>query len=293
MNRIIQHLCAIFILLPGITLAAASDGENTLHKQLSPETVIAFAEYLQESGDYYRAITEYKRFLFYWPDHPDAALCRFRIGRSYLLGSDYTRAISVFQELLNESPTGLQSRWIAYDYAAALYGNERYTPAIFLLNEAEQTEPSITIQQSIRYSRTWCHLEQRDILTARSLWPDPDNPIRIALDNLTEGNTKNPQLAGILSAVLPGSGQIYAGRWRDGLVSFLVNGLFIGAITAAINTDHEETAAVLGFFELGFYTANIYNAVNDAHKENRRLWESQLHEFEQQHGPAFRIIYTF
>lgn len=270
-----------------VPAAAASD------PAISPETVYAFAVHLEETSDYYRAITEYKRFLFLWPDHPRASMCRYRIGRAYLQGSDYATAMDVFQTLLADTPPSLEKKWIEYDYAAALYGHQRFARSAAILKHAEQLETDTALKQQIRYSGTWCHLQRSDLTVARSLWPDPENPIRIALDRMPVPEPKNPRVAGIMSAVLPGSGQIYAGRWRDGVVSFLVNGLFIGAIVTAINTDHEETAAVLGFFELGFYSANIYNAVNDVHKENKRQWKMHLHQLERDHGPPFRLIYRF
>ena len=77
------------------------------------------------------------------------------------------------------------------------------------------------------------------------------------------------------------------GRWRDGFVSFLINGLFIGAAVVAIEHNHEETAAIIGFFELGFYSANIYNAVNNTHKYNRQIREKYFDDLDTSYGPPF------
>jgi len=94
----------------------------------------------------------------------------------------------------------------------------------------------------------------------------------------------------MMSAILPGTGQLYSGRWRDGVVSFLVNGLFISGIISALNSDSEELAIVLGVVEAGWYTANIYNAVNNVHKTNYKEWESHLRFIEFRFGPPFGNI---
>lgn len=45
---------------------------------------IGFAESLLREGDYYRAISEYKRFLYFNPGSPEADSARLGIGRSLL-----------------------------------------------------------------------------------------------------------------------------------------------------------------------------------------------------------------
>ena len=91
---------------------------------------------------------------------------------------------------------------------------------------------------------------------------------------------KSPLTAGILSGILPGGGQLYNGRLGDALLSFFLNGLFVTGIVKAI--DHRElaVAGVLSFFEAGWYTGNIYGAVNGAHKHNRYAVETFVRNLE-------------
>jgi putative component of membrane protein insertase Oxa1/YidC/SpoIIIJ protein YidD len=80
---------------------------------------------------------------------------------------------------------------------------------------------------------------------------------------------KSRWLAGSLSAVLPGSGQVYAGRPADGAVAFLVNSVLIGGTVVAARRHENVTAGALGFVAFGFYTGNVYGAVNAAAKHDR------------------------
>ncbi len=77
---------------------------------------------------------------------------------------------------------------------------------------------------------------------------------------------------------MPGAGQVYTGRIRQAAVSFLLNGAFILGTLEAFRNDNNAVGGILLFFETGWYGGNIYNAVNNAHKYNRRI----KHEYKQQ-----------
>ncbi|MBW1888502.1 MAG: hypothetical protein JRI52_09165 [Deltaproteobacteria bacterium] len=82
---------------------------------------------------------------------------------------------------------------------------------------------------------------------------------------------KDPTSAGILAAILPGLGHVYGERYRDGMVAFLLNGLFIWAAVESFDQDHDVLGGILTFLEAGWYSGNIYSAVNCAHKYNRKI----------------------
>ncbi|MBW1667369.1 MAG: hypothetical protein JRJ66_04805 [Deltaproteobacteria bacterium] len=50
---------------------------------------------------------------------------------------------------------------------------------------------------------------------------------------------KNPNTAGIMAALLPGLGHAYCRRYRDGLMAFVVNGVFIWASVESFHEGHE------------------------------------------------------
>ncbi len=66
-----------------------------------------------------------------------------------------------------------------------------------------------------------------------------------------------------------GAGHLYCERKRDAFVSFLLNGAMIYAAYEAFDHDHDALGGIITFFELGFYSGNIYSAVSSAHKYNR------------------------
>ncbi len=79
---------------------------------------------------------------------------------------------------------------------------------------------------------------------------------------------KSPALAGSLSALLPGAGQAYCGRWRDASIALLVNALLVGTAVEAYDHDRPWLGTTTAVFGAGWYLGNIYSAVNSAHKHN-------------------------
>ncbi|UCG64257.1 MAG: tetratricopeptide repeat protein, partial [Deltaproteobacteria bacterium] len=63
---------------------------------------LQFAEQYFQRGEYYRAIGEYERLIYFFPDSPEVELAKYRIGLSYLKGEQYEQAIEAFQALIEE-----------------------------------------------------------------------------------------------------------------------------------------------------------------------------------------------
>jgi tetratricopeptide (TPR) repeat protein len=87
---------------------------------------------------------------------------------------------------------------------------------------------------------------------------------------------KNPTSAGVLAGMLPGLGHAYVSRYKDATVAFLLNGLFIWAAIEAFDQELDVLGGILTFLEIGWYTGNIYSAVNVTHKYNRKIHKDFL-----------------
>ena len=98
----------------GVCLALASVGGAQ-----EAESVRAFGDHLFRQGDYYRAITEYERFVFLAPEHPAAAAVRLRIGEAYYFGEKWDAAARVFRQL-DAADAGPDVRRVSALYLAAL-----------------------------------------------------------------------------------------------------------------------------------------------------------------------------
>lgn len=244
----------------------------------STNDILSFANYLYAQKDYYRAITEYKRFIFVNPSSPAAATAEFQIGMAYMNGEKGEMAVPLF--------SGLADRYIKEDLGrnALLMISEsfarmkKYREAQDALETLLARYPDDKEKDAITVRIGWylfCQGENRLALESLSSCPR-DSSLRSRAESImAEAKAydaiplKSPALAGGLSAVLPGAGQVYTGKPRDGFIAFIINGCLIWAAAEAFGKDEYFAGSLFAFMDVSWYAGNIYNAVNNANKVNR------------------------
>jgi hypothetical protein len=80
-------------------------------------------------------------------------------------------------------------------------------------------------------------------------------------------SSKNPFIAGTLSAIVPGLGRAYCNRWGDAAFSFLAVGVTI--LPAIYFYEEDRTFSIAtGIAGLFFYGGNVYGSAQGAHNYN-------------------------
>lgn len=249
------------------------------------EKQFAFAESLFDESDFYRAIGEYKRLIFLCPD--SETYCEkayFKIGVSYFSAEKWKSAREALDAFLARYPDsgmvpealylkGLVERNLSlYVEALATFAriiededNEYRTKAIY-----QSALVLVDMEQWERAGKMFSRVPEGSDLY------DSARVFSAGLANIDNLPHKSPSVAGTLGAVLPGAGHLYTERPRDALVAFLLNGLFIWSAIELFEDDKYVTGGIVTFFELGWYTGNIYSAVGSAHKFNKRTKEDFL-----------------
>ena len=265
---------------------------SSLSEQVfSADQMLVFAAELMRGKEYYRAITEYRRFLFTFPHDTRRSMAHFRVGLAFYHGTDYGKALEVFDEvakLYPDTPYGKQA-WLwqgeclmrqgKYETAQDLYGAiGRYLP-----EEGFGEHATYRHAWALLYQQEWRKAAERfRSIPINHLFRETAQQVAEAILDKEDLSRKSSLLAGVLSAALPGSGQLYAGRQGDALLAFVLNGLFVVGIVEALNHGQIAIAGVLGLFEVGWYVGNIYGAVNGVHKHNRHRAETFLRGLEGQ-----------
>lgn len=233
-------------------------------------STFGFAEHLFDRQEYYRAITEYERFLFRFPDHADAGKAHLRIAEAYLEGGDFEEAIPRLDELGKTLEAPELARLARLRLAGGLYSAERYDD-VLSLDGKEPPYPELTALKAL------CHLRHNApdlagplIAQAQADGFDPEacGILREATERLHAYPRRSPRTAGLMSAFLPGAGQLYVGRTHDAMWAFGLNALFIGASYYAFENGEDVAGAFALSAEAVWYTGNIYNAANGALKFN-------------------------
>jgi tetratricopeptide (TPR) repeat protein len=241
---------------------------------------LKIADAFMEEGEYYRAVTEYKKFLILFPDSAKADYAAFAIGMAYFKGEDYGAAARSFlavREKYPESgyaiPAGYlegSSQWKLKNYdraRAALetlaeqHPESEYAPrslVVICLAALDENKAEVSRQALERFLDRYArHRGSENVSEALTL-----------LDLYQQLPEKSPVLAGVMSAILPGSGYIYAEHYGDGITAFLINGLFIAGTVTSIHQENYAVAGIVGGVGVPFYLGNIYGSANAVKKWN-------------------------
>ncbi len=271
MKRIVTIACL------SLFVAAASRGyaESLI---IDADAQFQFAEKIFKTGDYPLAITEYNRFIHFFPDDDRIDTALFQSAMAYRLNNQFEEAIEGFDAVIQispkNSPRAIRSHFLVSDcYMKQNDPGSARQILMDLLNHHQNPE----IQDAVWYRMAWIDIETGHFKAAMDriehIGPGASwMPVQDLSADLADAAVlpeKNPALAGMLS-VIPGAGYAYCGRYQDGLTAFLLNGALIWAAVASFSNDNPALGCVISVVESGFYMGNIYGGINAAHKYNAR-----------------------
>jgi len=230
----------------------------------SPENVKKFADHLFCEEDYLRAIEQYE--LIYQKMDNDTIKFKVMLGYSEL---------GFFSES-NEFFRGINDKSIFYPDAYLLsFKNQLISepglfnaPSIHSFNSFQMktfsklTNISMLFEDKINISRE-NFIAPFD---AEEL-----NSVSTFFNHKVEPPYKSPAFAGLLSAVIPGSGKMYVGEWGDGITALVVTSLFAFLAYDNFQADHTTRAWIFTGLGAFFYAGNIYGSVASAQIFNARI----------------------
>jgi len=233
-----------------------------------------------EKGEYHRAIVELERFLHFFPDEEKAPNARYLIGVSCLKAGQYEKARTIFDGIIRTYPGTAVSEQALFMIAESYYMQEQFEEAERIYTRIVEKHPDSEIRNRAVYRLGWTLMQRNRWKDASQAFHrvDQASPLSRNAWELSRKSllgedlpSKDPVTAGVLAAALPGLGHAYTNRYKDGIVAFLLNGLFIWAAYESFDKDLDVLGSILAFLEVGWYSGNIYSAVNSAHKYNRAV----------------------
>ncbi len=250
----------------------------------APDATLGFADHLYEGGDYYRAIGEYERWLYENPGAAGAGRARIQIGLAYLRGGRAAEAGDWFESLAEESHDP-QVRLVAAFEAAESRYRQGDAQAAALAFESFLSpgplRPPAALRSRAGWLLGWSYLLAREPARAGATFERlREDPVfgpqarSLAAETVRARDLprRSPALAGILSAVVPGSGYFYLGQPTTALAALAWNGLFGSGVYDAARHQLWGVTAVIAAFEAMWYGGAIFGSVSGAYKFNRDAW---------------------
>lgn len=259
-----------------------------------------FALWLFDQKDYSRVVTELKRAIFYSDDLALTQAAVFMIAVSYQAGHSWDRAIEAYDDYLRAYPQGTHAGNARFRQAESAFrkgdfrATKQYADALLAADPHSRYADDADFLTALAYlmSRQWREAERR---FAAFVADNPQSPLRSAAETMVQGAVvlrtaphKSKLRAGLLSSLVPGLGQVYAGHEGDGLVTFLLTSTMAALTVNRFNRDDDTAGVLLGLITLSFYGGNVYGAVssveNDAQAADLALLTKQMQAVQQQTG---------
>lgn len=239
-----------------------------------------YAEKLFELGDYQAARRAYKRLLFYHRDTQLRDVADYRIAQSYYHQNRPEQAESLFREFSathSNSPLRFQSQLML---GQLHFEAEKYSLARTVLFELLHASEDVEIIAAAHYLRGWCYIHTSDWNKAITEFRQVNTPETDVLEkesarqladtllNETPLPFKSSETAGWLSTIIPGSGQLYVGKVKEGLLAAAASGTFIYLVADAVRERRYIDCAGISLVGLSFYWGNRANAQRLASEYN-------------------------
>jgi len=266
-----------------IELLPSSAFEEQFQK---PERIFDFAHHLYLKGDYYRALEEFQRY----KDLQNS--CSSLLKAEKYLISCYCRLnqFSLAHQSLENLPTACENwdktstAWFQLAQVFELEGDYKGATIAYEKGFGISSSGGPSLGASLHLAKVYILLRKygkaREIIS-RLRSTDIDKkalrPLQIIVENEAKLHPKNPEIGMLLSALLPGSGHIYAGEFIHGFSSLIFNTGFIVATYFAFKNDSPVLGSFLGYLETDFYLGGIKTAAQDIRHHEARHYESQRH----------------
>jgi TM2 domain-containing membrane protein YozV len=234
-----------------------------------------YANYLMASGQYDLASKEFERMYFF--DTKDDTL-KANLMRTYRLSK---KADLAYQKVKVLYPDSLAMPWIsALEYSKVLFTLEKWEKGSEFWNSIPSFKKEDAAIFEITKNVYTNKLElARNVLKSQAF---PANPIWQEYSTVLAKSqkSKKPVLAGLLSAIVPGLGKIYAKDWKDGLLTFVFTGSMAFQSYRSFNKHGFKDARgyIYGAIGSGFYLGSIYGSTQSAKNYNLKQIDQTKHE---------------
>lgn len=250
----------------------------SIYSQSELERQFSYAKELFETENYFDAVTEFKRLLFFDELKEYSFTVNYYIGFSYKAGGKFSEAIRHFTlaELYANTLEDIYKTKIEIIKINILRRtNDR---AQRLIDNMLTDDRFKDKSNELHYWKGWNFIfaNRWEEASDEFMIINPGHELAVFSKSVND-SLYSETLARVLSYILPGSGQFYTGEYISGFLSLGWNVLWgYLTITAFVEDRIFDGFAIANFLWLRFYNGNIYNADKFVSQKNRIITNRAL-----------------
>jgi tetratricopeptide (TPR) repeat protein len=259
----------LLIILSAFRLQAAEPALIEGQKRLVHE--------LYKKKMYFDCVSETRRLAAFDTDPARASDYRYFTAMNYFYGGQYLSSAAVISERGDGAAPEQRSIFLtAYSYlnlgrideAVNIMGS---APEYSLLPSADVYELAVRRADILLVKRDYDKASDEITRALKSARDDRLEELLLAIEARNNIFFRSPALSASMSALIPGSGQLYSGFPGAALLSILSVALPAAASWYAYGQGYNGIAAGAGFFSVLFYAGSVYGGYNSACRRNEEL----------------------
>lgn len=246
--------------------------------QTTFESQFNYAEKLYDEENYFDAVTEFKRLLYFDKSESYDYRANMFIGLSYKQGGKFSEALQFLSLARFHSESDKEFFNSSIEIIKVNILRRTTGRAFALLDTLANDNRFINKSEEINYWRGWAFIFSDDWQKAASTFSKykSDEQLVELCDSVTN-ELYNTQLAKYLS-LIPGAGQFYTGEYISGLISIGWSVLWGYLTIEAFIEDRILDGVLIGsMLWWRFYSGNIQNAEKFALEKNLEITNSALY----------------
>ena len=267
----------------------STDGDRAIRPRLYVEDCAGFAEALADEGDCDRARTEYLRVVFLGRTPELRFWAHMRIASCFYRNQAWEAGMQEFRQAAAHGAAPADRNLARFMAAGSAFNVRDYELCRDLLERISLTgtdaatacievdeEPAAVTREHQLFLEGLCLMGLADWDRAAGCFDDAANlcpqsasreRARFLADQSQRGRGlpgRSPAIAAIMSTLLPGSGQMYSGRFQDGLRHLIFDGLLIYSVYWLAEEDNYAGTYLAAGITLPFYVGNVVGAKRSA-----------------------------
>jgi tetratricopeptide (TPR) repeat protein len=241
------------------------------------EVQFNYAKSLYDEENYFDAVTEFKRLLFFDKSEKYSYLANKMIGLSYKQGAKFSDAIRYLTLAEINAPTADDIYNCRIEIIRINILRRTTSKAVSMLDSLSDDPRFVSDTEDINYWKGWAFIFSDDWEKASETFAliDINHPLKNFCDSI-DYDLYNVTLAKVLSHI-PGFGQFYTGEYVSGLISIGWNVLWGYLTINSFVEDRVFDGAMIGaLLWWRFYSGNLQNAEKFALQKNLEKTNSAL-----------------